>query len=190
MANIDAPRGLWPISHPSGCLRKNVFGNYIIDANTAGALAQGDLVSAEAGGNIELAAADDGIIVVGVFWGCRYVDADGDIHYSTYIPATKTGFTLMQADVYDDPTIEFGIQADSGTALTVASVFNTANHVAGTSDSTRKLSGHELDSSDVGTGAQLKILGLVDTPDNDWGEHVKLRVLINEHLHKAAVAGV
>ncbi len=190
MANDDAPMGLWPISHPSGCLRKNVFGNYIIDANTAGALARGDLVSSEAGGNIELSAANDGVIVCGVFWGCEYVDADGQIHHSAYIPATKTGFTGMKAHVYDDPTIVFGVQADSGTDLTVASVFNTANHVAGTSDSTRKLSGHELDSSDVGTGSQLKILGLVDMPNNAWGEHVKLRVLINEHLHKAAVAGV
>jgi hypothetical protein len=190
MANSDAPMGLWPISHPSGCIRKNVFGNYIIDSNTAGALARGDLVSCEAGGNLELAAANDGIIVVGVFWGCEYIDADGQIHHSAYIPATKTGFTGMKAHVYDDPDLEFGIQADSGTSLTAAAIFATANHVAGTSDSTRKLSGHELDSSDVGTGQQLEILGLVDMPGNDWGEHAKLRVRLNEHKRRAAVAGV
>jgi hypothetical protein len=163
---------------------------YLIDSNTAGALAKGDPVKLEATGNIELGAADDGVTRVGVFSGCKYKDANGEWQYSDYIPAAKTSFTEMEADVWDDPNIIFGIQADSGSTPAATDVGNTANDVIGTSDSTRKISAAELDSSDIGTGAQLKILGLVRTPNNTWGEHVDLEVIFNEHIYKAAVAGV
>jgi len=49
---------------------------------------------------------------------------------------------------------------------------------------------NELDSSDIGTGAQLKIIGLHPVAGNAWGEHSKLVVMFNEHHYKAAVAGV
>ena len=70
--------------------------------------------------------------------------------------------------------------------------FSTANHVAGAGDASLGLSGHELDSSQAAAagGAQLKILGLIDRPDNVWGEHAEVEVLINEHAYNAAVAGV
>lgn len=192
MANEDRPRGYWPIRHPSGQIRVNsVRGRpYLIDSNTAGALARGDQVKLEAGGNIELGAANDGIVACGVFSSCRYTDVDGNQVYSDYIPATKTGFTNMEAFVWDDPLIVFGIQADSDTSPAETDIGNTANHVAGTSDSIRKLSGHELDASDIGSGLQLKILGKVEVPNNAWGEHVDLEVIFNEHLYISRPAGV
>lgn len=92
--------------------------------------------------------------------------------------------------VYDDPNIVFGVQADTGTAVAATDRFATANHVATTGSTTTKLSANELDSSDIGTGAQLKIIGIIDEPNNSWAEHVDLEVIFNEHLYKAAVAGI
>jgi hypothetical protein len=135
---------------------------------------QGDLLKKVAAGSVEVSAANDGTIIEGVA--------------AEYKVAGASGTTWV--DVYVDPYISYGVQADSGTALTVAAVGATANHVAGAGSATTKLSGHELDSDDVGSGAQLKILGKIERPDNTWAEHVDLEVQINEHNFKAAVAGV
>jgi hypothetical protein len=171
MANVDGAQGFWPVRHLTGgdMSRTN---DYIMTASTT--IYKGDLLKCVAAGTVEPSAADDGVIVIGVAAEYKVSAASG-----TYKIA-----------VYDDPQIAFGVQADSGTALTAAAVFATANHVAGSGSATTKLSGHELDSSDVGTGAQLEILGKVETSDNTWAEHVNLIVRINEHKRAAAVAGV
>lgn len=163
MANVDSPRGFWPLRHLSGGEIRTT--KYIL---TTGATAyQGDLLKGVAGGTVEPSAANDGIIVVGV--AAEYVDDS----------ASAGGKTIL---VYDDPNIVFGVQADSGTTVAATEVFATANHVAGSGSATTYQSGHELDSSDLGTGLQLRVIGKIDTPDNAWGEHVNLEVIINEHI--------
>lgn len=170
MANVDNPKGFWPVGHLTGGeIRTN---SYLITASQT--IYKGDLLKVVAGGTVQASAADDGVIVVGVA--------------AEYKVGNSSGTTSIQ--VYDDPYIIFGVQADTGTAPAAEDVFETANHVAGSGSTTTKLSGHELDASDIGTGAQLKIIGIIDEPNNSWAEHVDLKVIINEHLYKAAVAGV
>lgn len=171
MSNIDNPRGFWPVGHLCGA--PITTKEFVV--TTGQTIYQGDLLKVVAAGTVEESDADDGVIVIGV--AAEYVDDSG-----------SAGGKKIR--VYADPYIEFGVQSDSGTATTSAAVFATANHVAGSGSSTTKLSGHELDSSDIGAGGQLEILGLLDTPDNAWGEHSKLRVRIAEHKWNAAVAGV
>lgn len=171
MANVDSPKGFWPLRHLCGGeIRTNQY-----TLTTGSTAYKGDLLKVVAAGTVEPSAADDGTIVVGV--AAEYVDDS----------ASVGGQNIA---VWDDPYIVFGVQSDSGTATTSADMFATANHVAGSGSTTTHLSGHELDASDITTGSQLKIIGLISTPDNAWGEHSKLEVLINEHLYKAAVAGV
>ena len=82
------------------------------------------------------------------------------------------------------PSADFTIvQADSGTALALADIGELGDHVATAADTTRKLSNHELDSSDVQAagGTQFKLLGKIDEPDNAWGEHVNVKVMFNQH---------
>jgi len=171
MANTDFPRGFEPLYHLTGGEIRTT--DYTV--TTGKTIYKGDLLVATAAGTVEPAAAGAGLSVVGV--AAAYVDDSGGAGGKT-VP------------VYDDPYIVFSVQADSGTSVAASDVFATADHVAGAGNPTTKISGHELDSSDIGTGAQLKILGKVDRPDNAWGEHVDLAVLINEHLYKAAVAGI
>lgn len=171
MANKDNPRGFWPVKHLGGGeIRMREY------TLTTGATAyQGDLLKIVDAGTVEPGAADIGLAAIGV--AANYVSDSG----------SAGGKTIQ---VYDDPNIIFGVQSDTGTATTAADVGETANHVAGSGSATTGLSGHELDSSDIATGAQLKIIGLMATPDNAWGEHSNLLVVFNEHFYKAAVAGV
>lgn len=173
MANTDNPRGLWPIRHLcGGKIRTN---SYTLTTSTA--VYQGDVLKVVAGGTVEPAAADDGIIVVGV--SAEYVAA-----------ADAAAGTEIQ--VYDDPYIVFGIQCDSGTAAAATDVFHAADHVAGSGSSTTGMSGHELDSSELASGSQdqLQVIGLVNRPDNAWGEHAKVEVIFKQHLYRADVADV
>jgi enhancing lycopene biosynthesis protein 2 len=170
MANTDKPTGFRPIRHLTGGEIRTE--RRVLTASAT--VYPGDVVKAVAGGSVEAAAADDGIICPGVA--------------AEYKVAAATGTTWV--DVYVDPNIVYEVQADSGTALTAAAVNATANHVATTGSTTTLMSLQELDSSDVGTGANFKILGMVPRADNEWAEHVKLEVIFNEHLYKAAVAGV
>ena len=170
MANKDRPKGLWPISHPSGEIR--VFPYTLTTGQT---VYKGDLLKVVAAGTVEESDTDDGVIVIGV--ASQYADDS----------ASAGGVEVM---VWDDPAIVFGIQSDSGTDTTAADIFATANHVGTDGDSTTLQSKHELDASDIGTGGQLEILGLIDRIDNAWGEHSDLKVRIAEHKRNAAVAGV
>lgn len=172
MANLDGARGFWPHRHLSG----GEVGRPTEYTLTTGATVfQGELVKIVAGGTVEQGAADIGTAAIGV--AAHYADDS----------ASAGGVKVL---VYDDPNIVFGVQSDSGTATTAADVGATANHVAGTGNTTTKISTDELDASDIGTGAQLKIIGLIPRPDNAWGEHSDLEVIFNEHHYKAAVAGV
>lgn len=172
MANKDFPRGFWPYAHLCGGeIRTMEF-----TLTTGATVYKGDVLKIVAGGTVEVAAADIGLAAIGV--AADYVDDS----------ASAGGKKVL---VYADPYIIFGCQMDdAGTASTAADVGQTANHLAGSGSSTTKLSGHELDMSDIGTGAQFKILGLIPEPNNDWGANCDVMVVFNEHLFKAAVAGV
>jgi len=172
MANKDNPKGFWPYAHLCGGeIRTMEF-----TVTTGATIYKGDVLKIVAGGTVEPAAADIGITGIGV--AATYVDDS----------ASAGGKEVM---VYADPNIIFGVQMDDvGTASTAADVGATANHLVTAGSTTTKMSGHELDMSDIGTGAQLKIIGLIPEPDNAWGANCDVAVIFNEHFYKAAVAGV
>ena len=171
MANADQPKGMWPVRHLlGGEIRTSKY-----TLTTGATVYIGDLLKAVADGTVEVAAADDGVIVVGV--SAEYI---------------VTGAAGAKVKVWDDPYIVFGIQADTGTAVNAADIFRSSDHVAGSGSSVTGLSGHELDSSEAaaGTGVQLAIIGKLKRPDNAWGEHVDLEVIFNEHLYRKVQAVV
>jgi hypothetical protein len=171
MANVDNPRGFWPIRHlTGGVIRTEEF-----ILTTGATVYPGDVLKAVDAGTVEAAAADAGVIVIGV--AAEYVSDSG-----------SAGGKKVK--VYADPYIAFGVQADSGTSPALTAVFSTANHVATTGNTTTKTSLQELDASDIETGGQFEVLGIVEAPDNAWGEHVDLVVRFAEHKWNAAVAGI
>jgi len=169
MANNDRLRGFWPIRHLTGGeIRVNEY-----TCTTSTTIYKGDLVKVVAGGTVEIGAADIGVAAIGIA--------------AATVSSASAGATIP---VYDDPNIVFGVQCDSGTAPTAADIGATANHVATTGDTTTLISKNELDASDIGTGAQMKIIGLVDQIDNTWAEHCDVEVIFNEHHYKGANASI
>jgi hypothetical protein len=159
MANLDTPKGFWPVGHLTGGFIRTR--EYTMTASTT--IYDGDLLQVSATGTVEPAAVDAGTDVIGVA--------------SAYKVSAATGVTKLA--VYDDPNTIFGVQADGAVAET--SKFDTANHVAGSGNATTKLSGHELDASDIGTGTQLRVIGKEDVIGNAWSANVNLLVILNEH---------
>ena len=181
MANVDGARGLYPLRHLAGG-DPNRTNEYKITSGYAANIFSGDAVVLASNGTIQAAAATD-VNLVGRFGGCRYVNAQGEQIFSPYWPTGTTGTELF-AIISDDPYIVYGIQSTTGGAPAQTNVGNCADLVAGTGDTATGVSRFEL-SGTMGTGtAQCKIIGLVPTPDNAFGEHADLEVILNEHLFK------
>lgn len=181
MPSTANPRGFTPVRHMTGGeIRENL---YKVDSSNATAIFPGDLVKLESDGRIAPAAADTGLTVIGV--AVAVYDSNKRPIAAGYLAALTAGFI----GVVDDPYIIYEVEADGSVAET--DVGATANHVATAGDTTTGRSKHSLDASDIGTGAQLKILGLYDVSGNAFDDSfVRLEVLINEQHYKAAVAGV
>ena len=177
MANLDAPSGASPFRHLSGGMIR--ASEYKIASGTSSNIFTGDFVKLLATGYIDVASAGNRIL--GVFAGVKYTASDGEVVYKKYFPTGTT--TLASADVtayvYDDPNITYRIQ--SAGSADFADIGNLADHVAGSGSTTTGQSGHEV-SGTTGTGtAGLRILRLIDDPDNSAGTNGELEVAIYEH---------
>ena len=175
MANLDAPRGFWPLRHLAGGSMARTS-PYTIGSTYGTNIFHGDVVKLVAGGGLELAAAGDRHI--GVFDGVQYTASDGSVKYGKYWPASTTATNII-AYVYDDPHMLFGVQSAGSTVA--ADVGTLGDHVAGTGSTTTGLSAHELNGS-TGTGtASFRVLGKIEAPDNAYGTNVNLIVQPYEH---------
>ena len=187
MANRDRPNGFKPVIMVDGS--DVPVRNFPVDADEASTLMVGDLVTAEADGNVNLAIANDGILVLGAV--TAIFDTNGvpaghpNSAISTkYKPVSTAAIVAVALAM---PNAIFRCQSDSGTDVAQTARFATANHAAGTGDTTTAVSRGELDASDIGTGLQLRIIDKVDEPGNDWADaNVDLLVTFNESVFKGA----
>jgi len=191
MANVDAPDGLTPYRHTlGGTIRVNSMGTYKIATAYNTAIFRGDPVVRTGTTNEINVGAASSTAFIGVFEGVEYTDASGNRVFSHYYPASTT-MTDVTAHVYDDPYISFSVQHnnDGGTPA-ITDYGNTADiaYTAGSTVSGR--SKVELDTGDVGTGINLKILGPIDDPDNAVGNWQRVEVLLNEHELRSALTAV
>lgn len=183
MANVDRPFGMRPVRYLSGKAYTGACKRYKKEASTI--IAVGDPVvltgTAEAVTGIALvdrAAAGSGTIT-GVVVGIDPVRSDLT---KNHLAAADAGYVL----VADDPDLVFEIQEDSvGSNLAVTDVGEFCDIVVANADTTTGMSQVELDSSNAGTGDQLRILGMVQREDNELGANAKWEVMINEHTMRA-----
>ena len=174
MANVDAPKGAWPIRHLAGGVIRNR--SYPIASGYSTGMFSGDFVKLVAGGGIEQAAATERLL--GVFAGCKFVNEQGEPKWSRIWPAGQVA-TEIVGYVYDDPMILFGIQ--SAGSILAADVGNLGDIVVAAGDVKTGTSAMEI-SGTTGTGAaQLRVLGKIDDPLNDWGTNVNIEAMIYEH---------
>lgn len=166
MANLDAPNGFSPVRHQNGGTVR-YSGGYTIDSAEASSIFLGDAVILHAtpagdGNNIDVAAAGGGVI--GIFAGCQYTAANGDVVWAKqWVGGTATlGGVPAEAFVYTDRLIVFSVQQDG--AFAAADIGEFADLVAGAGNAATGVSGFTLGTPGAGI-AQFQVIGLGTAPD-------------------------
>jgi hypothetical protein len=199
MSNVNAPFGLRPVNELSGTPYVGSARTYSTPASDATALFVGDLVklagtSQIINGNVyaDVIRAASGDTFVGVVIGC-----EPDTRDSTQYRAASTARRII---VCDDPNATFMVQqSNSGTAFAANDIGLNCNINVGAGSTVTSMSGTVADNT---TGAttntlDLKIIGMVNAPDNDVGSSAssgtiasRLLVRLNRHLLVNQTAGV
>ena len=183
MANVDKAFGLKPLGNLSATGAQKQYGYEIADSQS-GAIFQGDLVTIVNGYVVKFLPATHAA-ALGVFNGCNYVDpTTGKPIFSNYYPGSvNITQGIISADVLDDPSQLFIIQADED--IVQADIGKNADVVGTGGSTTTGVSTMELDSSTIADTAalNLKIVGLYSVPGNALGDFAVVVVKINEHLY-------
>ena len=190
MANTDKAFGFRPIGNLSATGAQKQYGYEIAD-NQAGTIFQGDLVALSAGFITRFLPATH-TAAVGVFNGCNYIDpTTGKPTFKNFYPGSVNITSgKIVADVVDDPNQLFLVQCDAG--FVAANVGNNADVVGTGGSTTSGISTMELNSSTLATTAalNLKVVGLYNDVNNEFGTNAVVVVKINEHVYgSTGVAG-
>lgn len=181
MSATLTPFGFVAARHPTGECRANA---YTIAPAYASAIYKGMPVILNTDGTINAGAAAADLI--GVFVGVEYIGADGKPVVSNFWPAGGVaGATNVRAWVYDDPNIEYVVQADGSIPQTAVGaqtdITNATNNANGMSTSTV--------ASAVALAAaqgQFRIVGFDLSLDNVPGDaFTKVVVKIARHQYVA-----
>lgn len=203
MANSDARTGLIPVKTkgassyagrstpyyvPSSYGTALYIGDPVVITGTSNTSAAGQGKQFPAGSlpEINRATAGDTNPVTGAIIG---LEVDPNNLDKTYNPAS----TARVVYVDDDPNTIFEIQSDSANAVAATDIGSNANIVyTHSGEPATGLSGAELNTASMTTTAtyQLRILGIVNRPDNALGVNAKLHIQINNHTQAANKAGI
>lgn len=188
MSNRNAPYGFAPSRRLGG--GNIVMNGYTIAAGYGTAIYTGDpVMMTGTGKNIELATAGT-TNAIGIFRGCNFIDAEGNVTFKGYWPAGQTleTGTVCEALVIDDPNVVFRCQADS---LAEAAVGALCDWVIAAGSTKTALSGsHAQGSATATTGKSLRIMGLLPEIGNQYGAYAQAEVMFAEHALKGVVSGV
>jgi hypothetical protein len=180
MANANRPTGLSPVTNLGIPWMGN--GNiYSIAASYGSAVYVGDPVkstgtaSADGYAGVNLSAAGEVIrgVVVGLGRNPTMLANPANLDI-TYKPASDPN--VWYALVVDDPNAIFAIQAATIAATDVGA---NADLVAAAGNGF--ISGYTLSSTYGSATAQCRVLGLINSIDNEFGAYAKVLVKINEH---------
>lgn len=200
MSNPNAPFGLRPINELAGSPYSGGARVYSVPASDATAIFIGDPVKLVGTSEIingspyaDVARANSGDVFVGAVVGVLPVTRDS----LTYRAASTQRLLL----VADDPNLTFEIaQSSTGTPLSANSIGLNANiNVSGSGSTFTGYSAAVVDDTTAATTntLDLKIIGLLDAPDNDIGSaagtgtlNSRLLVRLNRHQYVNQTAGV
>jgi len=180
MATTASPYGLRPINRVDGMPYAGATQTFLINpAGTGTNIFYGSVVLIDADGYIALSTATgadittnnlggSGVGAIGVFVGCEYTNAQGQIINSQYYPSGTTG--TVTAKVITDPNVVFQGQLDGSGAQTVlgnntffAAVQSTSTGSTQTGNSTSA-----LESTVQTAAAAFRIVGFASTPGDAY----------------------
>ena len=199
MSSTSAPFGFRASYHPSGQMRPKA---YTIASTYAANIFQGDPVKLVDAGTIQLGTSDgtrsgttDGVLLLGFFAGCQYIDALGKPTVCTFWPTGITATDII-AWVYDDPETIFTVQYNNpgtpgSTTMQTAVGEECDWTVASPGGSTATGLSNTLLTAIQATSGQFKITGFAGNIDDSITDaYIVATVRINEHQYKAAVNSV
>ncbi len=179
MANNDAPMGFVPRRHAAGgVIRANA---YALASAYASNIFNGDAVVLTSGKLAVATASSAGLL--GVFAGCQFVNAAGEVKFSPYWPAAQVtmGSKDAIAYVYDDPNIIYGAQVSDDVDFVLAthnmSLCDLVSTHAGST-----VTGQSKQELLVGTAGdeQFLVLQLINEPGNAVGAWAKVECRIKD----------
>jgi len=174
MASVASPYGLKPVNQLGGTPYAGATRTYLIDpAGSASTIYNGSPVYVNANGYLAVATATGADAttngfpvgtantgIVGVFVGCSYYNAQGQLIFSQYYPTGVTG--VIQASVVDDPNVVFQVQ--SAGSVTQAAVganlfFSTGAVATGSTTTGNSTASVVAGASAVTTTAAFRVVG-------------------------------
>lgn len=189
MPNVSRINGFRPVKYTTGSPYMGQVNMYQVDATDATALGVGDMVkldgTASAAGIRGVTRATLSAPVVGAIVG--FVVDPTSLNTPQYRAAT----TLRYALVADSPDLLFEAQANA--TVTAALLGNNCELTIAAASTVTGLSAMQVDISVTGTTntSALKLIEIVQSPDNAIGTFNKVLVKINNHqLGSLGTAGV
>lgn len=192
MSNVDRQMGARPVNIDGSPFNASTR-PFSVDAttNSSTGIFPGDFVVQNSDGTISPASAGATNVILGVATSVMYDPEVAETEYPGYLPAGKDGvvYVAMAEDTY------FSIQedaADEADALDADDRGSRANFVAGAGSTQFGHSGHEINSTSVGTDAtyQLQLVDKVYAPDNTYGPKAQWVVRVNLPQHTTSTAGI
>jgi len=194
MATTATPYGLKPVKRADGMPYAGAVTEYLIDpAGVANNIFYGSIVQLTGAGYVELADGTgkdittnnfggSGIGALGVFVGCEYVNAQGQVIHSQYYPSGTTG--VVKAKVVDDPNVLFQAQMSGATGqadLGQIAGFAAAQNATTSGSTATGNSTMALDATTQSTVGGLKIVAFV-SPASDTYADVLVKFTTDGHL--------
>ena len=180
MATTASPYGLRPVKRVDGMPYAGATEQFLIDpAGEATNIFNGQVVIIGADGYLALSTATgadittnnlggSGVGAIGVFVGCEYVNAQGQVINSQYYPSGTTG--VVKAFVVTDPNVTFQAQLDGSGAQTVlgTNTFFAAVQSTSTGSTRTGNSTSALDATVQTTAAAFRIVGFASNPGDAY----------------------
>ena len=182
MASTASPYGLRPVNRVDGMPYAGATQTFLIDpAGEATNIFYGQVVIIGSDGYLAISTATgadittnnlggNGIGAIGVFVGCEYVNAQGQVINSQYYPSGTTG--VVTAYVITDPNVTFQAQLDGQVtqAALGANTFFAAAQSTSTGSTRTGNSTSALESTVVTTAAAFKIIGFASPLTDTYTE--------------------
>ena len=198
MANTASPYGLRPINRVDGMPYAGATETFLIDpAGEATNIFYGQVVIIGADGYLAISTATgadittnnlggSGVGAIGVFVGCEYVNAQGQVINAQYYPSGTTG--VVTAKVITDSNVAFQAQLDGSGAQTVlgTNTFFAAVQSTSTGSTQTGNSTSALDATVQTTAAAFRIVGFA-SPAGDAFTDVLVKFNPGAHSYTNAV---
>jgi hypothetical protein len=198
MATTASPYGLIPVKRVDGMSYAGATEEFLIDpAGEATNIFNGQVVIIGADGYIAISTATgadittnnlggSGVGAIGVFVGCEYVNAQGQVIHSQYYPSGTTG--VVKAYVVTDPNVTFQAQLDGSGAQTVlgTNTFFAAVQSTSTGSTQTGNSTSALDATVKAAAAAFRIVGFA-SPAGDAYTDVLVKFNPGAHSYTNAV---